>query len=99
MKKIQNALKKWGDIISEKNKILEKSKESTPYSREDDEKISNLDKQAKVAEEELRTAVREKYDELSDGSGQVPGYPQTDFEKDLQTSYNKAIDQIQKYAN
>lgn len=85
--------------LVKKNKILEKSKESIPESQVDKEKISDLDKQAKVAEEELRTAVREKYDELSDGSGQVPGYSKTDFEKDLQTSNNKAIDQIQKYAN
>lgn len=99
MKKIHDIQKKWGDIISEKNEILEKSKNLIPYSNADKEKISSLDEKAKVAEAELITALREKYDELSGESGQVSGYSKTDFEKDLKTSYIKAIDQIQKYAN
>ena len=98
MKKIQDALKKWGDIISEKNKILEKSKESIPYSQEDEEKISDLDKEAKAAEKELIDALRGKYQELSDKSGQIPGYSRSDFEKDLKTSYQKVKEKLQNYA-
>lgn len=94
IKKLMEELEK---LVSKRDELINRLISSIPYSEVGKQEIDNLNREIKRLENELRTTLYKKYDELSDVSGHIPGYSRTDFENDMKISNNKVIEELSKY--
>ena len=96
MKEINGLMEKLNKVDGKIKDLINKSQNSTPFSEDDKKELGKLKCDSKELEKELRSALYNKYDELSDESKHIPGYSTTDFEKDMNVSYNKVIEELSK---